>query len=177
MSSLGSRIAMAAAVLALALPSSSLAQGIAYRRAAFHNQKGGVTAVSGTAAKGPNGAEAVHGRAVSTDVEGNVTTAHGGAFKGPSGAKVAHEGRTTVSPNGSATHEGSSAASGANGSIKSTGSAQRGTGGSASSYRTTKVTGKNGNSATEDKTWVKGQGVTRTAACTDAAGNVITCKR
>lgn len=207
MSLLCSRLSLAAAVFALALPSSSLAQGVAHRRAVFHNQKGGVTAVSGTAVKGPNGGEAVHGRAISTDGQGNVTTAHGGAFKGPNGArgaraasttrnsdgsvthksggaiegpngaKVAHENENMVNPDGSANHKGGFAASGANGSIKSTASAQRNADGSASSTRSTKVTGKSGNTLTEDKPWVKGHGVTRTATCTDAAGNVISCKR
>jgi hypothetical protein len=207
MNSLSSKILIVAASAALIPPATAFAGGVAHRSGGFRNQQSGVTAARGTAVKGPNGGQAIHGRAVSTDGAGNVTGARGTAFKGPNGTagargavntksadgtfthqsgsvvegpnggKAARAGETTVNPDGSATHQSGFAASGANRSIKSTGSSERGADGSASGSRTTTATRKNGNSVTTNTTWEKDQGAERTVSCTDASGATIPCKK
>jgi hypothetical protein len=106
-----------------------------------------------------------------------------------------------LNSDGSATHQGGFQASGKNGSIQSSGSAQRDANGNiagqrsttaqganGSSYQgsttygngtathTTSATGKNGDTYQGQTTYTKGQGVQHSGTCKDASGNVIPCK-
>ena len=77
---------------------------------------------------------------------------------------------------GLALHQGSAQAQGANGgSATTSGSLARDAEGNVNGSRSTSATAANGNSYAGSTTVTDGQ-VSRTATCTDAAGNSIACR-
>jgi hypothetical protein len=101
--------------------------------------------------------------------------ASGGAFQGANGAKGMRTSQTTVNTDGSASRTGGFAASGSQGTVQSSGSANRAADGTVSGERTTSATGAQGGTYNANTTYQSGQGVTRTATCTNAAGETVAC--
>jgi hypothetical protein len=105
----------------------------------------------------------------------NAQAASGGAFAGPNGAKGMRASQTTVNADGSASRTGGFATSGTQGTVQSSGSATRTADGVVSGERTTSATGAQGGTYNASTTYQSGQGVTRTATCSNAAGDTVAC--
>lgn len=141
-------------------------------RGAARNGKGSVVA-GGTA----NGNTWGRGRAVTTNESGGTTVTSGGAYQGANGARGARAAQTTVNPDGSATRRGGFSASGARGSASSEGSATRNADGTYTGSRSSTATNAATGNTYNGTTTYDQNGATRTATCTDAAGNTIACPR
>lgn len=141
------------------------------------NADGGATAGRLAGGAGPNGGGFLRGRRTQGDGQGNVTSTSGGAFRGPNGASGARAAQVTHNADGSASRQGGFAASGERGSVQSQGNVSRTADGAVSGERTTSATGANGNTYQGSTTYTKGEGVSHTGTCSDAAGNSIPCAR
>jgi hypothetical protein len=141
------------------------------------NAEGGVTAGRLAGGVGPNGGAHLRGRRTQGDGQGNFTSSSGGVFRGPNGAQGGQAAQVSHNADGSATRQGGFAATGQNGSIQSQGSASRSTDGAVSGQRSTTASGANGNTYQGNTSYTKGDGVSHTATCSDAAGNSIPCTR
>ncbi|HEY9104217.1 hypothetical protein [Chitinimonas sp.] len=140
------------------------------------NPDGGVSAGMVAVGRGPNGGAYQRGRALTTDGQGNAQAASGGRFRTASGATGWRKSDTQRSADGSVSHEGAFATSGAKGNVQSSGNYNKAADGTVSGSRNTTATGANGNSYTGSTQYDSANGVTHTGTCTDAAGNVISCR-
>lgn len=143
-------------------------QGVVHVRGA----QGGATAVAGQ--------RGVAARAHGTDqaADGTVTHASGGAYRGTNGSAGYRASQTTVSPDGTVSRSGQAAASGARGSASSAGSFTRAADGTLSGSRSTQATSATtGNSYSGSTTIDPATGQpAHTGTCTNAAGEVISCR-
>ena len=136
-------------------------------------------------ARGNNGAVAAgayngnawaRGHAVKANGDGSYTAGNGQAFKTNNGGQFKRGSTTTYNPDGSVYHKGGLSGSNANGSVNSSGSATKDASGYVSGSRNTNATNNvTGNSYNGSTTYNSNDGVTHTATCMDANGNVITC--
>jgi len=141
------------------------------------NADGGVTGGAAHAGTTPNGGQYASGLRYRTDGAGNGSVVSGGAVQGPDGGRGARAGYTTRSADGSVAHQSGFNASGANGSVQSSGSYNRNADGSASGSRDTTATNAAGATYQGNTTYNKGDGVSHTSTCTNAAGAVVPCTR
>jgi hypothetical protein len=117
-------------------------------------------------------------RGARQNADGSVTAASGRTLRTATGA-AARGSTTTVNPDGSATRSGRLAAGGARGSVNSNSNVTRNADGNYSGGRTTSATRASTGNSYKGSTQIDpatGKPV-RTATCTDAAGNVISCPR
>ena len=154
-------------------------------------------------AKGVTANGSSYGRAGSTSFGANGAFNHqsGGYVLGAGGGYAARKGSTVRNSDGSLAHNASASGSNANGAFDTSGQFNRNADGSYAGARSTTASGangsysgttqyangsgnhatdytaKNGDTYTGDTSWTKGQGVSHTGTCKDAAGNVITCPR
>lgn len=137
--------------------------------------EGGRVAATGAAARGEQGAYA-RGRVVASDGQGNASGRSGGYVQGANGGEAARQGSFQRNADGSASRQGSAYANGANGGTASTsGGLTRDADGNVNGARSTNATSASGNSYNGSTTVEDGQ-VTRTATCTNAAGEIIDCR-
>ena len=176
------------------------AAGRVTARNAHANAYGGVTASERTAWRGPAGQSGSTARRVVTDGAGDRSVGRGVSRTGPNGTYRAGE-RTTVGADGSLQRDGGFRATGARGGSASgsrsftrnadgsyagqrstQADGARGSYDSSTSYangsgsRATTATAANGNTYQGETSWTRGEGVTHTASCHDAAGNSIACR-
>lgn len=133
---------------------------------------GGATAVSG-----PNGT-AARSSGARRNADGSVTAGSAGAFQTANGAG-ARGSTTTVNPDGSGTRSSRLATSGARGSVNSASDVSRSADGTYSGGRTTSATSTATGSSYNGSTQIDpatGKPV-RSAICTNASGQTITCPR
>jgi hypothetical protein len=145
------------------------------KRGKVANADGGVTAgaaASRTTSKGTRNSA----RAVKTDAAGNKVGGSASSTTLANGGTAARAGKFQKNADGSASRQGAMSASGAKGSVSSSGGTTRNADGTVSGSRDTQATNNaTGNSANVNSTYQSGQGVTRTATCTDAVGATIAC--
>ena len=115
-------------------------------------------------------------RALDTTASGAVAARSAGTFNG-SNVDAAGRRRVLADGQGNVNASGSSAVSTANGSTGSRSSTfTRNADGSASGERSTTATNADtGVTYNGSTTYTKGSGVSRSASCTDASGNTVTC--
>ncbi|RIX46072.1 MAG: hypothetical protein D3M94_10170 [Rhodocyclales bacterium GT-UBC] len=164
-------------LLALCLSAALPASIQARERFVRPNADGGVTAGRLNGGIGPQGGAHLRGRRTQSDGQGNVTSSSGGVFRGANGAQGGQAAQVSRHADGSASRQGGFAASGERGSIQSQGSASRSVDGTVSGQRNTSATGASGNTYQGNTSYTKGEGVSHSASCTDAAGNSIPCTR
>jgi len=136
----------------------------------------GFVAAGGSA----DGAAYLRGRSVSVSVSGdgsgNATLRSGGVYRGPGGGTAARSGQTSRSADGTLSHQSGFAAQGAGGgSVQSSGGLTRSADGVNQSSTTT-ATAANGNTYSGSTSYDPQSGLSHTATCTDAAGQVIACR-
>ena len=166
---------LALATAALVVPAAH-AEGRVRGRAVVQNPEGGAVARTGAAASGPRGAM-LRGRTVSSDGNGNVSGRSGAAFRGANGSTAARAGSFQRNADGSASRQGSAAFTGPNGaSGRTDGTLARDADGNITGQRDTTATGANGGTYAGSTTRADGT-TTRTATCTNAAGDVVACPR
>lgn len=137
--------------------------------------QGGLAGRSAFASHGDRGAIAGQ-RGIVGDGQGNVAGASAGGFTTESGGHGQRTRRFSRSSDGSASASGQGSVSGQNGSANRSGSFTRNADGSASGERSTTATNANtGVTFDASTSYTKGSGVTRSATCTDAAGNTVAC--
>jgi hypothetical protein len=153
------------------------ADGLVARGAIHQTAQGGLAARSAVASDGPLGA-ATGQRRVFGDGQGNVVGASSSAFTTDAGGHGARSARYDRNADGSASASANASANGQNGSAERNASWTRNADGSASGSRNTTVTNAN-TGVTYDgaTTYSKGSGLSRSASCTDAAGNSVSCGR
>lgn len=114
-------------------------------------------------------------RGLVTDGQGNIRGARGGAFATANGEGLRTQ-RFTRNTDGSVSATGQANASGTLGSAERSGSFARSADGSAHGERSTSVTNAaTGVTLDGSTSYTAGQGITRSASCTDAAGRTVTC--
>jgi hypothetical protein len=116
-------------------------------------------------------------RRVTSDGQGNGTAVGAGRFEAANGAQGQRSGRVKRNADGSVDAHAQGSLTTANGGTAAR-DAQftRNADGSASASRNTSATNaRTGVSVDGSTTWTKGQGLSRSATCTDAAGNTVTC--
>jgi hypothetical protein len=152
------------------------AEGRARARGAAVQADGGARAArSGRAVAGDYGAAGGQ-RAFAADGEGNASGAARGGFTTESGARGGRYGEFNRSDDGSFSANGNASAEGDYRSADRSSSFNRDADGNASGERSTTLTNKQtGNTFEGSTTYEKGEGVSRSAACTDASGNGIDC--
>jgi hypothetical protein len=164
-------------LIALSVPVNADAAG---GRFAKKNAAGGMTAGSAVNRSGENGSIR-RTRGLTTDGQGNAIAGRAAEVQTANGGIARRSGSTTVSADGSVNHQGQTSASGPRGSVDSTGGFTRDANGNIAGQRSTSATNAaTGNSVNVDTNVTRTDGVidsSRTKTCTDAAGNVIACKR
>lgn len=134
-----------------------------------------VAARAGAGVRGEYGA-AGRRQGFVADGQGNATGGTRRAFRTDSGAYGGRSAGFNRSADGSLNASGQANASGANGTARRSGSYTRDASGNASGERNTSVTNSNTGTTFEGSTtYTKGEGFSRSASCTDAAGNTVTC--
>lgn len=142
------------------------------------NAEGGISAGRVHGARGAQGGAALRAGRVRSDGAGNVRGGSAGAVRGPNGGAAARAGQFRRDADGSWDRRGGMAAAGPNGGrLVSTGSASGDGQGQAAATRVTQATGAQGNTYEGETTAVRGEGVTHTHSCTNAAGEAIACRR
>lgn len=158
-------------------------------RVVAHGAEGGRVAVTRAAARGENGAYArgrkvvsgergvyARGHGVHGDGEGNVTGRSGAYLETAAGGSAARQGSFYRDADGSAGRQGSAyVQTAAGGTASTSGSITRDADGDLDGGRSTTATGRNGNSYSGSTTVSDGS-VSRTASCTNAAGEAIDCR-
>lgn len=146
-------------------------------RYAHGNAEGGVTQGAVVGHRGEAG-KGVRGRRVVTDGQGNARATSGAAYQGVNGGSLRRAGQTTRAADGSMNHASGLDASGAKGSVQSQGSTTRDASGNVTQNRSTSgSSASTGNSFTATESYIKGEGVTRSVSCFDAAGAPIACPK
>jgi hypothetical protein len=171
--------AAGAALLTLVLTAGSCptlqADGVATGRFARQNAAGGYTGGSGTAFRGPNAAGA-SGRRFVSDGQGNAAAASGSAVATPYGA-AGRFGQTTHSADGTTSHRGAFGASGARGSLYSQGSSSFNPATGLNANRSTSAEARNSEASYQGNTsYSQGTGVVHESTCTNASGEVVSCR-
>jgi hypothetical protein len=160
-------LALTAAVFTACIAPAEAGRGV------VRNGKGSVAA-GGSA----NGNTWARGRAVTANEAGGKTVTSGGGFKGRNGSQGARAGQTTVNPDGSATRMSGGSVSGPRGSASSQGSATRNADGTYNGSRSSTATNAaTGNTYDGSTTYDSTNGVSRTATCSNPAGESIPCPR
>ncbi len=161
-------IALATAVFATTLALSTPADaGGRYRaRSGSSVIAGGSTNAGGAWARSRN---------VSGDGSGNVSGQRNWSATGANGGSAEHASSAYRNADGSAGRSGSTTVNGANGGSMQTGGSMTRTADGLSGSHATSATGPNGATYTGSSTYAKGEGVSHTGTCTDAAGNVVPC--
>lgn len=149
----------------------------AFRARTHHqNAAGGHTSSFGQSYRGANGGSFANGRRVQSDAAGNEYGASGAAATTANGGRFNRAGTFSRSADGSSTRQGGYQASGQQGSIVSSGSSTRNADGTVYGDRNTQINNaKTGINKDIDTSYATGQGVTRTATCTDAMGVSVAC--
>lgn len=164
-----------AAFAAAYLPPSQAEAAGAVRAGEFVAGPNGLAGRTAGASTGNHGAAAGR-RGLAADGQGNVAGASSGRFVTDNGAQGSRARTFNRSSDGAVDASGSASASGANGSASRSGTYERKADGSASGTRSTTATNANtGNTVEATTTYTKGEGVSRSASCKDAAGNAATC--
>ncbi len=139
------------------------------------NVDGVRSAAVNASGSGVNGSYA-RGRQWQADGQGNASGSSGGMVNGVNGGSASRQGSFYRNADGSAGRQGSASASGPNGGSASTsGGVTRDANGNVVGGRSTTATGQNGNSY-DGSTAVSDGTVTHTGTCTNAAGEVISCR-
>jgi hypothetical protein len=164
-----------AAVVAFAAPSAR-ADGLHVRSAATQTAQGGLAGRQSVSTDGNLGAAAGQRRVIG-DGQGNVNGASHSAFTTDGGTQGSRSARYDRNADGSASASNNASAIGRDGgSAERSGSYTRNADGTASGQRSTSVTNANtGVTVDGSTTYTKGSGFSRSATCTDAAGNAVSC--
>ncbi len=137
------------------------------------------TAQGGQVAVGRSNAsfQSQRNRQWQNDGQGNVSGSRSGSLVGANGGNAGYQGSAYRNADGSAGRQGSATINGRYGGTATTaGNITRDADGNVSGSRATDVTGRNGNSYTGSTT-VENGSVIHTGTCTNAAGEVISCRR
>lgn len=170
------RLSLAAALIAaLSLPPAFADGQYRSRARGVQFDNGARAAHSGAAARGPNGAAGGQ-RAFAADGDGNVDAAARGGFTTESGAQGARRASYERNDDGSAqaNREGSFEGESRSGSHNR--SYSRDADGNATAARNTTLTNEEtGNSFSGSTSYSRDEGFSRSAGCSDADGNDISC--
>ena len=152
------------------------ARGRAYGHVVAHGTDGARSPARGVAAVGPRGS-LMRGRALHGDGQGNANGHSRARVEGAAGGSARRQGSFYRHADGSAGRQGRAAFTGPNGASGSTaGSVARDADGSYAGSRSTTVTGRNGNTYEGATRYDSDSGRTRTVKCTNAAGEVVSCR-
>lgn len=169
-------VAACVALAALSAPTAQ-AQRLADAHArAVQTAGGGLAANSGATFRGDRVA-AGRQQNLASDGQGNVAAGSAKGFSTDSGARGSRSGKFKRTSDGAVNASGQGSASTANGSSADrSGEFTRNADGTASGQRSTTATNANtGVSLDASTTYTKGSGLSRSATCTDSAGNTVSC--
>lgn len=164
-----------AAAAALCAPAAHADPVLHAHRGAAGTAGGGLTARSGFALHGAEGGAAGRRRVVA-DGEGRVHAAGASGFSTADGGQGRRSGQLHRDADGSVEASMQARASGSKGSAERSGSYSRDGDGNASAERSTTATNANTGVTFEGATsYTQGSGFSRSASCSDADGNTVTC--
>ena len=139
------------------------------------NPAGGTTAGVNRYRNGENGSLAQR-RVIRSDGAGNARAVSGSAFRTPGGGSGARGATTYYGADGTVQHQSGVKASGSRGSVNSTGGYTRNADGTLSQNRNTGITNAaTGNSYQGSTSYDASNGLSHSATCYNAAGDVIAC--